>query len=240
MGEQTLEKRDLCYEGKAKKMYSTNLPDKLWVEFKDDATAFDGEKKATLRRKGILNQAISAHLFQVLEEKGIETHFLESLGTEEMLVKHLEVIPVEFIVRNYAAGGISRRLGISEGKEFSPPIMEFCLKDDELKDPMINHHHIKYLQLASSQEMEEMSTMAFRINQVLFPYFESKGIILVDFKLEFGRYQGKILLGDEITPDTCRFWDRDTGEKLDKDIFRQGKEGLTDAYQEVLKRLQWD
>jgi phosphoribosylaminoimidazole-succinocarboxamide synthase len=236
--EASLMKGEFLYEGKAKKVYKTDNPDQLLVEFKDDATAFDGVKKDRLADKGILNNKLSAIFFQLLEKNGIETHYIKTISEREMLVKALEIIPVEVIVRNLAAGSISKRLGIEEGTRLNKTVLEFSLKDDELHDPMINHYHIYALELAEAEEMAAIEEAALRVNEILIPYLQAKGITLVDFKLEFGRHRGKVILGDEISPDTCRFWDSSSGEKLDKDRFRRDLGGVVDAYREVLKRLE--
>ncbi len=233
-----MQKGEFLYEGKAKKIYKTDDPSQLLVEFKDDATAFDGVKKDRLQDKGILNNRLSAIFFKLLEENGIETHYLEFLNEREMLVKALDIIPVEVIVRNIAAGSISKRLGIEEGIKLNKTVLEFSLKDDALHDPMINHYHIYALDLATAEEMAVIEKAALQINEIMIPYLEQKGITLVDFKLEFGRHQGRVILGDEISPDTCRFWDSSSGEKLDKDRFRRDLGGVVDAYREVLRRLE--
>lgn len=231
-------KADFMYEGKAKKIYRTDDPDLVLVAFKDDATAFDGVKKDRLEDKGILNNRLSAIFFALLEKEGIKTHFIRTLSDREMLVKTLEIIPVEVIVRNIAAGSISKRLGIPEGTKLNKTVLEFSLKDDALHDPMINHYHIYAMGLAAAEEMAEIEKTALAVNEILMPYLSERGITLVDFKLEFGRHRGKILLGDEISPDTCRFWDSASGEKLDKDRFRRDLGGVVDAYREVLRRLE--
>lgn len=233
-----MQKGDFLYEGKAKKIFLTEDPKKLLVEFKDDATAFDGEKKDRLADKGILNNRLSAIFFSYLEDNGVETHYLESLSEREMLVKALEIIPVEVIVRNIAAGSISSRLGIPEGTPLKRSVIEFSLKNDELHDPMINHYHIYALDLATAAEMNIIEEAALKVNELLIPFLNRKGITLVDFKLEFGRFEDRIVLGDEISPDTCRFWDSSSGEKLDKDRFRRDLGGVIDAYREVLRRLE--
>ncbi len=233
-----MEKGEFLYEGKAKKIFKTDDPSLFLVEFKDDATAFDGVKKDRLKDKGILNNRLSAIFFKLLEKNGIETHFEKTISEREMLVKALEIIPVEVIVRNVAAGSISKRLGIPEGTELKKTVLEFSLKDDELHDPMINHYHIYALELAAAGEMAEIEKTALKINDIMVPYLKEKGILLVDFKLEFGRHNGKVLLGDEISPDTCRFWDSSSKEKLDKDRFRRDMGGVVDAYREVLRRLE--
>lgn len=231
---------DFLYEGKAKKIYRTDDPDLYLVEYKDDATAFDGVKKDRLEDKGILNNHLSAIFFTLLEEKGVSTHFVRIVSEREMLVKSLEIIPIEVVVRNIAAGSISKRLGIPEGTVLGRTVIEFSLKDDALHDPMINHYHIYAMKLASAEEMAVLETTALEVNAVLVPFLKERGITLVDFKLEFGRHREKILLGDEISPDTCRFWDSSSGEKLDKDRFRRDLGGVVDAYREVLRRVKGD
>lgn len=233
-----MKKGEFLYEGKAKKIYRTDDPELYLVEFKDDATAFDGEKKDSLADKGILNNRLSAIFFKLLEEKGVETHYEKTISEREMLVKSLEIIPVEVIVRNIAAGSLSKRLGIPEGTVMKKTVLEFSLKDDELHDPMINHYHIYAMELAGPEEMAEIEKAALRVNEILVPYLRDKGMTLVDFKLEFGRHRGKILLGDEVSPDTCRFWDSSSQEKLDKDRFRRDMGGVVEAYREVLRRLE--
>lgn len=233
-----MNRKELLYEGKAKKIYRTEDPDLLLVEFKDVATAFDGLKKETLESKGILNNRISAIFFEFLEKKGIPTHYVKILSEREMLVKNLEIIPVEVIVRNIVAGSLSKRIGLEEGTILKSAVLEFNLKNDELHDPMLNHYHIYALDLAAPEEMARIEELAFEINSLLKDYLQRKNIILVDFKLEFGRHKGEILLGDEISPDTCRFWDAVSHEKMDKDRFRRDLGGVTEAYREVLRRLQ--
>ncbi|MDW7729109.1 MAG: phosphoribosylaminoimidazolesuccinocarboxamide synthase [Bacillota bacterium] len=233
-----MEKGKQLYEGKAKKIFVTENSKQYLVEFKDDATAFDGVKKDTLEDKGILNNRLSAIFFGLLESRGIETHYIETISEREMLVKALEIIPVEVIVRNIAAGSLSKRLGIPEGETLNKTVLEFSLKDDELHDPMINHYHIYAMELATTEEMAAIEASALKINDILTAYLKDKGITLVDFKLEFGRYEDRVILGDEISPDTCRFWDSSSGEKLDKDRFRRDLGGVVDAYREVLRRLE--
>ncbi len=233
-----MQKGEFMYEGKAKKLFHTGDPSLVLVEFKDDATAFDGVKKDQLEDKGVLNNRISEIFFGLLEENGIETHFEKKLSEREMLVKALTIIPVEVIVRNIAAGSLSKRLGIPEGTVMKKTVLEFSLKDDELHDPMINHYHIYAMELATPAEMAEIEKTALRVNEIIVPYLRDKGITLVDFKLEFGRHQGRIVLGDEISPDTCRFWDSSSNEKLDKDRFRRDMGGVVEAYREVLRRLE--
>ncbi len=233
-----MKKGEFMYEGKAKKIFKTDDPSLVIVEFKDDATAFDGVKKDKLADKGILNNRLSSIFFEYLENQGIETHYEKTLSEREMLVKALNIIPVEVIVRNIAAGSLSKRLGIPEGTVMKSTVIEFSLKDDALHDPMINHYHIYAMELATAAEMEQIEKAALRINELLVPYLKEKGLVLVDFKLEFGRHDGMILLGDEISPDTCRFWDSSSGEKLDKDRFRRDMGGVVEAYREVLRRLE--
>jgi len=233
-----MEKLDLLYEGKAKRVYKTDDPRYYIIEYKDEATAFDGKKKGIIQGKGTVNNKVSAVLFQLLEENGVPTHFVELLSPTEMLVKRVEIIPLEVIVRNYAAGSISRRLGLEEGIKFDQPIVEFCYKNDELGDPMVNNYHILAMKLANEEEINALTQQALRINQILSQFLLGKNIILVDFKLEFGRTdEGDIVLADEISPDTCRFWDSATMEKLDKDRFRRDMGGVEEAYMEIARRL---
>ena len=232
-----MEKKEKLYEGKAKIVYSTGDPDRLIVFYKDSATAFDGKKKGTILGKGAANARISAVFFQVLEKAGVPTHFVGLQGDDEMVVKPLEIIPVEVVVRNVIAGSLSKRLGKPEGTSLSRPVLEFYYKSDELGDPMINEYHIYAVGLATEAEMREISALALEVNQVLREFLAPRKMDLIDFKLEFGRHKGKVILGDEISPDTCRFWDTDTGEKLDKDRFRRDLGGVEEAYQEVLRRV---
>ena len=233
-----MEKLDLLYEGKAKRVYKTDDPRYYIIEYKDEATAFDGKKKGIIQGKGTVNNKVSAVFFQLLEENGVPTHFVELLSPTEMLVKRVEIIPLEVIVRNYAAGSISRRLGLEEGIKFDQPIVEFCYKNDELGDPMVNNYHILAMKLANEEEINALTQQALRINQILSQFLLGKNIILVDFKLEFGRTdEGDIFLADEISPDTCRFWDSATMEKLDKDRFRRDMGGVEEAYMEIARRL---
>ncbi len=233
-----MEKLDLLYEGKAKRVYKTDDPRYYIIEYKDEATAFDGKKKGIIQGKGIVNNKVSAVFFQLLEENGVHTHFVELLSPTEMLVKRVEIIPLEVIVRNYAAGSISKRLGLEEGIKFDQPIVEFCYKNDELGDPMVNNYHILAMKLANEEEINALTQQALRINQILSQFLLGKNIILVDFKLEFGRTdEGDIVLADEISPDTCRFWDSATMEKLDKDRFRRDMGGVEEAYMEIARRL---
>ncbi|WKZ32199.1 MAG: phosphoribosylaminoimidazolesuccinocarboxamide synthase [Thermodesulfobacteriota bacterium] len=232
-----MEKREKLYEGKAKVLYSTDDKDLLIQYFKDEATAFDGKKKGVIEEKGVLNNKISSAIFKMLESNGVKTHFVEQLNDREMLVKRLRIIPVEVVVRNLIAGSLSKRLGIEEGTALSEPIVEFFYKSDPLGDPMINEYHARAFGWATDAELKEMSVAALRINEILSRFFDERGIILVDFKLEFGEHKGEVLLGDEITPDGCRLWDKKTREKLDKDRFRRDLGKVGEAYQEVLRKV---
>lgn len=226
------------YEGKAKKVYTTENSELYIVDYKDDATAFNGQKKGTILGKGAINNRVSNHLMQMLEKYDIPTHFVEELSDRETVVKKVTIIPIEVIVRNIAAGSLSKRLGIPEGTKLAKTVLEYSYKDDELGDPMINEYHIDALGLANHEELSLIASYSFKINKILFNYFKDLNIELIDFKLEFGKTSdGKIILADEISPDTCRFWDTNTGEKLDKDRFRRDLGGIEDAYKEVLKRL---
>ncbi len=233
--EEKMEKRNLLYEGKAKKIFSTDDPEIVVQEFKDDATAFDATKRGTIIGKGTVNNQISAKLFELLESKGVSTHFVKLLGPTEMLVKKLSIVPIEVTIRNIVAGGMSKLLGIPEGKVLKEPVLEYHYKDDSLHDPLINVYHIKALELADDKELEIIRKKSFEVNNVLKNYFSEKNLDLVDFKLEFGRFRGKILLGDEISPDTCRFWEKGTGRKMDKDRFRRDMGNIEETYQEMLK-----
>lgn len=232
-----MEKRELIYEGKAKRVYTTDDPDFVIQYFKDDATAFNAKKRGTIVSKGILNNQMSEIFFRLLAPEGIPTHFVERLNEREMLVKRLDIIPVETVVRNIIAGSLAKRLGLEEGKPLSAPIVEYYYKNDALEDPMINQWHVTVLGMATEAELRTLTDLALKTNAVLRPFLESRGILLVDMKLEFGRHHGQILLGDEICPDTCRFWDVATREKLDKDRFRQDLGGVEEAYHEVHRRI---
>lgn len=234
----TIEKDRLLYEGKAKKLYSVKGSDDTVIqEFKDDATAFNGEKRGSWAQKGAVNNAVSSAIFRMLESKGVKTHFLDQLSSNEMLIRKVEIVPLEVIVRNLAAGSFVKRYGAKEGMEFAQPTFEFSYKNDALGDPLINASHAIALGLATEQEIEEIEAKALMINEILKEFFRERGILLVDFKLEFGRYKGGIVLADEISPDTCRFWDAATRQKLDKDRFRQDLGGVEEAYAEMLKRV---
>ena len=233
-----MEKLEMLYEGKAKKVFKTDGEDMYIVEYKDDATAFNGLKKGTITEKGVMNNQISSKLFAVLEENGIKTHFLKKLSDREMLVRKVTIVPLEVLVRNFAAGSLAKRLGLEEGLKLGTTVLEFCYKDDALGDPMINEYHIKAMGFAEDEEVEKIKKMSFRINEILVDYMKKRGIELVDFKLEFGRTSnGEIILADEISPDTCRLWDTETHEKLDKDRFRRDLGKVEESYKEVVKRL---
>jgi phosphoribosylaminoimidazole-succinocarboxamide synthase len=232
-----MEKKQKIYEGKAKILYATDSPDYVIQYFKDDATAFNAAKKGTINSKGIVNNKISAKIFQLLEAEGIPTHFEQTLSEREMLSKKVQIVPLEVIVRNVAAGSLSRLLGIEEGTPLRCPTLEFCYKEDKLNDPMINEYHIRALNLATDEELETIKRMTFQINDLMTNFFRSLHITLVDFKLEFGRYKGQIILADEISPDTCRLWEIGTGRRLDKDRFRKDLGEIEEAYQEVLSRV---
>jgi phosphoribosylaminoimidazole-succinocarboxamide synthase len=233
-----VKKLDQVYEGKAKKVFATDDPDLFIVDYKDDATAFNGEKKGTIVGKGVINNRVTNHLMKLLASKGIPTHLIEELSERETLVKKVKIVPIEVIVRNIAAGSLSKRLGLAEGTKLASTVLEYCYKDDALGDPMINDYHIAALNLATPAELEKISEYSFKVNKILSEYLKDLGIELIDFKLEFGRTKdGTIVLADEISPDTCRFWDSKTGEKLDKDRFRRDLGGVEDAYREILKRL---
>ena len=234
-----MEKRELLYEGKAKKIYTTADPAFVWVEYKDSATAFNGEKKETILGKGVLNNRITSLIFSRLAQEGISSHFVEQLSDTEQLVKRVSIIPLEVVVRNYAAGSFSKRLGVEEGIMFSRPVVEFYYKDDALGDPLLTEDHIEVLDLASKEDVAILKQQALAVNKVLSKMMAKVGVILVDYKLEFGRdQQGEILLADEISPDTCRFWDAQTKEKLDKDVFRRNLGSLTAAYEIILDKLE--
>ncbi|MGF7143547.1 phosphoribosylaminoimidazole-succinocarboxamide synthase [Anaerotaenia torta] len=232
-----MKKLDMLYEGKAKKVYLTDVEDVLIVDYKDDATAFNGIKKGTIVGKGAINNRMSNHVFRLLEKEGVPTHYVEELSDRETAVKKVEIVPLEVIVRNVSAGSFAKKLGMEEGIRLISPTLEFSYKDDALGDPMINDYYAIAIGIATREEIEEITGYAFKVNEVLRRYFESIGIELIDYKIEFGRYKGKIILADEISPDTCRLWDINTHEKLDKDRFRRDLGKVEDAYQEVFKRL---
>ena len=232
-----MEKKELLYEGKAKKVYTTENPDVLIVDYKDDATAFNGVKKGTIVGKGVVNNRMTNHIFKMLEEKGIPTHFIEELSDRETAVKKVEIVPLEVIVRTVAAGSFSKKLGIEEGFRLLSPTLEFSYKNDELGDPMINDYYAVAIGAATREEIDKITELVFKINEILVDYFKSIKVDLIDFKVEFGRYKGQIILADEISPDTCRFWDSETHEKLDKDRFRRDLGHVEEAYEEIYRRI---
>ena len=234
-----MEKKDFLYEGKAKQIYSTDDENYVIIHYKDDATAGNGEKKGSIKDKGIINNQITALLLTRLEEKGIRTHFKEKLNDRDQLCEKVKIFPLEVIVRNIITGSMSKRLGVKEGTKPENTILEICYKNDEYGDPLINDHHAVALGLATYDELKKIYEITLKINDFLKELFDKEGIILVDFKIEFGKNsKGEILLADEITPDTCRLWDKETGKKLDKDRFRQDLGGIEEAYIEILKRLE--
>ena len=233
-----MQKKEQLYEGKAKKVFATDDPNLCIVDYKDDATAFNGEKKGTIAGKGVINNVMSNHMFQLLEKQGVPTHFVEQLSERETVVKKVSIVPLEVIIRNISAGSFAKRYGVEEGIVFDQPTIEFSYKNDDLGDPLINDYHALALKLATREEIENIQAMAFKVNEVMKTYFDKLNVILVDFKLEFGKTpDGKIILADEISPDTCRLWDKDTKEKLDKDRFRRDMGGVEEAYQEIMRRL---
>lgn len=233
-----MEKRKQLYEGKAKKVFATDDENLVIVSYKDDATAFNGLKKGTIEGKGVINNRMSNFLMQMLERHGVKTHFVEELSERDTVVKKVSIVPLEVIIRNISAGSFAKRYGVEEGIVFEEPTIEFSYKNDDLGDPLINSYHALALKLASKEEIELIKEMSFKINEVLKEYFKGLSITLVDFKLEFGKTSsGEIVLADEISPDTCRFWDSKTNEKLDKDRFRRDLGGVEDAYNEVMRRL---
>ena len=233
-----MEKRDMIYEGKAKKVYTTDNPELYIVSYKDDATAFNGLKKGAIAGKGAINNQMSNLLMRMLSEHGVPTHFVEELSERDTVVKKVSIVPLEVIVRNISAGSFAKRYGVEEGIVFDEPTIEFSYKNDDLGDPLINDYHALALKLATREEIETIKAMAFKVDALLKEYFKSIGVDLVDFKLEFGRLaDGTIILADEISPDTCRFWDSKTHEKLDKDRFRRDLGGVEEAYQEMMKRV---
>lgn len=233
-----MEKKEQLYEGKAKKVFATDDPNLVIVDYKDDATAFNGQKKGQITGKGVINNVMSNHMFQLLEKQGVPTHFVKQLSDRETLVKKVQIVPLEVIIRNISAGSFAKRYGVVEGIAFDSPTIEFSYKNDDLGDPLINDYHALALKLATKEELSLIKAMAFKVNEVMKSYFDTLNVILVDFKLEFGKTtDGKIVLADEISPDTCRLWDKDTKEKLDKDRFRRDMGGVEDAYKEIMRRL---
>ena len=232
-----MQKCEQLYEGKAKKVFLTENPDVLIVSYKDDATAFNGLKKGTIVGKGAINNRMTNLLFQRIEAEGVPTHYVQELNDRETAVRRVEIVPLEVIVRNVAAGSFSKRLGVPEGTELAEPTIEFSYKNDDLGDPMVNEYHIVAMGWATKEEIDTIASMALKIDQLMIDFFKKCNVELVDFKLEFGRFHGEIVLADEISPDTCRFWDLDTHEKLDKDRFRRDMGGVEEAYAEMMKRI---
>ena len=232
-----MKKLEQIYEGKAKKVYATDNPDYVIVDYKDDATAFNGQKKGTIVGKGVVNNKVSNHFFRLLEKNGIPTHYVEQLSDRETVVKKVEIVPVEVIIRNKAAGSFSKRVGVAEGTELKCTILEYSYKNDDLGDPFINDYYVRALGLATDEEMAKIKEYSFKVNDLLTAYLKEVGVELIDFKLEFGRFGGDIILADEISPDTCRFWDITTGKKLDKDRFRRDLGDVEEAYKEIIRRL---
>lgn len=232
-----MEKKELLYEGKAKRVYTTENPDVLIVSYKDDATAFDGEKKGTIVGKGAINNRMTNHIFKLFEAEGIPTHLVEELNDTETVVKRVEIVPLEVIVRNVSAGSFAKKMGMEEGIKLLRPTLEFSYKNDDLHDPFINDYYALALGLATQEEIDVISEYTFKVNEIMQKYFDSLNIELIDFKIEYGRYHDQIILADEVSPDTCRLWDKDTHEKLDKDRFRRDLGNVEDAYQEVFRRL---
>lgn len=231
-------KTEQLYEGKAKKVFATNNPDLVIVDYKDDATAFNGEKKGTIHNKGIINNRVTNHLMKKLEKVGVPTHLVEEISDRETVVKKVKIVPLEVIVRNIVAGSLAKRVGKPEGTKLGSTVLEYCYKDDALGDPMVNEYHILAMGWATKEEIDKIADYSFKVNKFLTEYLKDLNIELIDFKLEFGKTSdGEIILADEISPDTCRFWDSTTGEKLDKDRFRRNLGGEEDAYKEIMKRL---
>ena len=231
-------KQEQLYEGKAKKVYATNDPNLVIVDYKDDATAFNGEKKGTIAGKGVINNRMTNFMFKMLEKEGVPTHLVEEISDRETIVKKVSIVPLEVIIRNDAAGSFSKRMGVEEGKQLLTPILEFSYKNDDLGDPFINNYYALALGLATQEELDTITKYAFKVNEFMLKFFKGLNIDLIDFKIEFGKTaDGTIILADEISPDTCRFWDSQTHEKLDKDRFRRDMGGVEEAYQEIMKRL---
>lgn len=233
-----MQKLEQLYEGKAKKVFKTDDPELYIVDYKDDATAFNGLKKGTIAGKGAINNRMTNSMMQLLEQHGIPTHFVKELSERETLVKRVKIVPIEVIVRNVAAGSLAKRLGLAEGTRLKSTVLEYCYKNDDLGDPMINEYHVYAMGLATKEELEKIAAYSFKINEIMTEFFHEIGVDLIDFKLEYGiTNDGTLVLADEISPDTCRFWDVKTGEKLDKDRFRRDLGGVEEAYQEMMKRL---
>ena len=235
---ENIEKKEQLYEGKAKKVYATNDPDLVIVDYKDDATAFNGEKKGTIAGKGVINNRMTNFMFKMLEKEGVPTHLVEEISDRETIVKKVSIVPLEVIIRNVAAGSFSKRMGVEEGKQLLCPILEYSYKNDDLGDPFINDYYALALGIATKEDIDTISKYAFKVNEFMVKFFKGLNIDLIDFKIEFGKTSdGTIILADEISPDTCRFWDSTTHEKLDKDRFRRDMGGVEEAYQEIMKRL---
>ena len=234
---ENIEKKEQLYEGKAKKVFATSNPDYVIVDYKDDATAFNGVKKGTISGKGVITNKMSNYMFKQLEQAGVPTHFVEEISDRETIVKKVEIVPLEVIVRNVAAGSFSKKLGIEEGTPLKQPTLEFSYKNDDLGDPFINDYYALGLGLATKEEIADITKYAFMVNDFMLDFFKKVNVDLIDFKIEFGRFHGKVILADEISPDTCRFWDSTTHEKLDKDRFRRDLGGVEEAYQEIMKRI---
>jgi phosphoribosylaminoimidazole-succinocarboxamide synthase len=233
-----IEKKEQLYEGKAKKVYATNDPDLVIVDYKDDATAFNGEKKGTIAGKGVINNKMTNFMFKMLEKEGVPTHLVEEISDRETIVKKVSIVPLEVIIRNVTAGSFSKRMGVEEGKQLLCPILEYSYKNDDLGDPFINDYYALALGIATKEELDTIAKYAFKVNEFMVKFFKGLNIDLIDFKIEFGKTSdGTIILADEISPDTCRFWDSTTHEKLDKDRFRRDMGGVEEAYQEIMKRL---
>lgn len=233
-----IEKKEQLYEGKAKKVYAINDPDLVIVDYKDDATAFNGEKKGTIAGKGVINNKMTNFMFKMLEKEGVPTHLVEEISDRETIVKKVSIVPLEVIIRNVAAGSFSKRMGVEEGKQLLCPILEYSYKNDDLGDPFINDYYALALGIATKEELDTIAKYAFKVNEFMVKFFKGLNIDLIDFKIEFGKTSdGTIILADEISPDTCRFWDSTTHEKLDKDRFRRDMGGVEEAYQEIMKRL---
>ncbi|MBQ9808399.1 MAG: phosphoribosylaminoimidazolesuccinocarboxamide synthase [Ruminococcus sp.] len=233
-----MEKKEQLYEGKAKKVFATNDPDLVIVDYKDDATAFNGEKKGTIAGKGVINNRMTNFMFKMLEKEGVPTHLVEEISDRETIVKKVSIVPLEVIIRNVAAGSFSKRMGVEEGKQLLCPILEYSYKNDDLGDPFINDYYALALGIATKEELDTIAKYAFKVNEFMVNFFKKLNIDLIDFKIEFGKTSdGTIILADEISPDTCRFWDSTTHEKLDKDRFRRDMGGVEEAYQEIMKRL---
>ncbi len=230
-------KGEQLYEGKAKKVFATNDPDLVIVDYKDDATAFNGEKKGTITGKGVINNKMTNYMFKLLEKEGVPTHLVEEISDRETIVKKVEIVQLEVIIRNVAAGSFSKRMGVPEGQKLLTPILEFSYKNDDLGDPFINDYYALALGIATREELDKIAEYAFKVNEFMVDFFKKINIDLIDFKIEFGRFHDQILLADEISPDTCRFWDSTTHEKLDKDRFRRDMGGVEEAYQEMMKRV---